>query len=558
VLESYSSRTASRRPGLAARVGVAFLILCAEKSFLNIFVDFERAQSATGFGAALRVSQHIVFRMLVTLALALVILAPLRGREHLVRCDRAMREAPVSLAWLAVHATLLAPLAVLSSAMFKPGHEALLPALAAGWLACALLSTLALFGAFAPRSLWWNTARGLGATWVYSLLIAVAAVSLISYSKALWPAAVALCFRLVRAVLTPLNPGLHADTTSQTLDTGHFAVHISDECSGLEGIGLMLAFGIGWLAYLRRSYRFPHALVLLPLGATLVFLLNVLRIVALVEIGDAGYSDIAVYGFHSQGGWITFNIAAAVVALASLKIDWLRVAPSSSSLGSSGIRIVRAGDEERMRPDPTVVYLLPFLTVLGAAIVSRSLSTADLEPFYGLRLLAGISTLLFVRRGLGQIDWRFSWRGVAAGAALFVFWIGVAPMLEPARGEPSTLRSLTPAIRDSWVSVRACTSILLIPLVEELAYRGFLMRRLVSARFESVDYGRVGFVPLLASSIVFGAIHGALWPAGIVAGLVMGTLLIRTCRLGEAVAAHATCNALIAIAVIGWNRWELW
>jgi membrane protease YdiL (CAAX protease family) len=60
------------------------------------------------------------------------------------------------------------------------------------------------------------------------------------------------------------------------------------------------------------------------------------------------------------------------------------------------------------------------------------------------------------------------------------------------------------------------------------------------------------------SSALFGAAHGAMWPAGVVAGLVYGLLVMRTGRLGEAVCAHATTNALVALAVVFGNHWELW
>ena len=45
---------------------------------------------------------------------------------------------------------------------------------------------------------------------------------------------------------------------------------------------------------------------------------------------------------------------------------------------------------------------------------------------------------------------------------------------------------------------------------------------------------------------------------GMMAGLVFGLVYMRTQRLGEAVAAHATTNALIAVAVLGGSQWQLW
>jgi membrane protease YdiL (CAAX protease family) len=58
--------------------------------------------------------------------------------------------------------------------------------------------------------------------------------------------------------------------------------------------------------------------------------------------------------------------------------------------------------------------------------------------------------------------------------------------------------------------------------------------------------------------VLFGIAHGAMWLAGIAAGAIYGLVLIRTERMGEAVAAHATTNALLAAYVLLLNDWEIW
>ncbi len=84
------------------------------------------------------------------------------------------------------------------------------------------------------------------------------------------------------------------------------------------------------------------------------------------------------------------------------------------------------------------------------------------------------------------------------------------------------------------------------------------MRRLVNADFESVAYPKVGWLALSVAAIAFGLAHGALWLPGIVAGLAYALLVVRRGRLGEAVAAHAVTNALIAVGVLQWGQWQLW
>jgi CAAX prenyl protease-like protein len=98
----------------------------------------------------------------------------------------------------------------------------------------------------------------------------------------------------------------------------------------------------------------------------------------------------------------------------------------------------------------------------------------------------------------------------------------------------------------------------IVPIAEELAYRGYLLRRLVGQDFAAVRFEGIGLWPLLTSTAVFAAAHGTLWPAAAVAGLVYGLIVIRTGRIGEAVLAHATTNTLIALAVVLGGHWELW
>ncbi len=84
------------------------------------------------------------------------------------------------------------------------------------------------------------------------------------------------------------------------------------------------------------------------------------------------------------------------------------------------------------------------------------------------------------------------------------------------------------------------------------------MRRLEHHNFETVPYGTVSWRALAVTAIVFGIGHGALWLPGVAAGIAYGLLAVRRGQLGEAVVAHATTNALLAVAVLGFDQWELW
>jgi CAAX prenyl protease-like protein len=144
--------------------------------------------------------------------------------------------------------------------------------------------------------------------------------------------------------------------------------------------------------------------------------------------------------------------------------------------------------------------------------------------------------------------------GLAAGG----LWIGFDHWTDAVETMPETLSSVSAPTRGAWILVRALAAILTVPIAEELAYRGFLMRRIVAAEFENVPYARAGWLGLIASAVIFGVAHGHFWAPGILVGLGFGWLAMRTGKLGEAVIAHACANAGVAAYVLLFDQWQLW
>ena len=101
-------------------------------------------------------------------------------------------------------------------------------------------------------------------------------------------------------------------------------------------------------------------------------------------------------------------------------------------------------------------------------------------------------------------------------------------------------------------------AVLTVPIAEELAFRGFLLRRLASPDFESVSWRVFSWTPFLISSAAFGLLHGDRWLAGTIAGAIFALAQQRRGRIGEAIAAHAVANALVAAWVLQTGSWQLW
>jgi exosortase E/protease (VPEID-CTERM system) len=526
------------------RLAILAAVFFTDKVLLNGFVDFDGAQAAQGLGALVRDAQHWGFRFLVATAAAVLLFAYVRDGQELKSAAAAIRASTPRAGWMLAHVLLVVCLMPLSYWLYRDAASPLpFEVVAALWIGFAAAASSGAVLALAPWRLWLDAARALGIIWCYAAIAALLGASAMQLSQRLWEPSAALTFDLVRRVLLPIIPTLGADPATRVLSTNHFAVEISEICSGLEGMGLMLAFCGAWLLYFRREYIFPRALLLIPVGLVAIFALNVLRIAALMLIGHAGFSDVAEYGFHSQAGWIAFNTVACGLVFFSRRSSWL-----NRSTGAA----LPAGSH-----NPTAAYLMPLLAILAAGAVSHAMS-GSFETFYPLRLLAGVGMLWYYRQKLTTLDWRFSWRGPAVGVFIFLLWTFGAHFLVSGAPMPDKLAAMSPAVRGLWVASRISASVLMVPIAEEVAYRGYLMRRLGNHDFESVAFTSVRLPALLATSIVFGLAHGALWLPGIAAGVAYGLLVVRRGSIGEAVLAHATTNALVAATVLIWNQWQLW
>jgi exosortase E/protease (VPEID-CTERM system) len=533
--------TLGRNLGVPARAVILAGLFFIEKIFITQFVDLERADAALGIGADFRVAQHFGFRFIVALVAALTVFAFTRGNPWRSLTRSAPHMAYLRPAWMVAHLALIACLAWLSSLLFPPTPAPIPFAVVVGLLlACGAVAIFSAFAAMAPLSLWQKAVKALGNIWLYSAVTALAAATAIPLIQELWKSTAAVTFDVVRIILLPILPGLTADPATRVLGTNRFSVEILDFCSGLEGMSLILVFSIAWLWYFRKEYRFPRALLLIPLGVALMFALNAVRIAVLVLIGNAGHTEIAIYGFHSQAGWIAFNAVAVGIAVWTRRSRWLNRSEQPTEVDQSD--------------NPTSVFLMPLLAILAAGMLSHALS-GKFEWFYPLRLFACLAVIVIYRHRLAALDWRCSWRGPLLGSGVFLVWIVGVHFLVPDYGMPDALAGASPSLRWVWIVCRVAASVLTVPLAEELAYRGFLMRRLQSRDFDSLVYQRVGWFALAASSVLFGAAHGALWLPGCVAGFAYGWIVKRQGLLGEAVTAHMTTNFLVAAVALGSGNW---
>ncbi|MGH7230195.1 MAG: CAAX prenyl protease-related protein [Nitrospiraceae bacterium] len=106
-------------------------------------------------------------------------------------------------------------------------------------------------------------------------------------------------------------------------------------------------------------------------------------------------------------------------------------------------------------------------------------------------------------------------------------------------------------------AVRVFGASVVVPIMEELFWRSFLLRYLISPQFDSVRLGTVSPLSFLATVVLFGLEHD-LWLAGMMAGAAYTLLLNRTGRLWPCILAHAVTNFTLGIHVLVTQEWRWW
>lgn len=540
-----------RSAGLRAlvRIGLLALLFAVELVVISIWLDTASLQARAGLTALIRSWGPLLLRSIVVAATIFVMLAYLQSRAAFQRVSAALVQLPLNWRLLAAHAFALACFAGISARLFAShGADAYSDGLAAAWIIAGCLAITLGATAFLPLRLWAQLVRGTGSAWAYALVAGAIAYPLGRVAWTLWKPTTALTFAAVQLLLRPFVSNMVVDSATRTIGTQRFSVSISPQCSGFEGAGLMLVFVALFLWIFRREVRFPRAFLLFPVGIGILWMLNAVRIVALILIGNAGAESVALGGFHSQAGWIAFNVVAVGLALTARRTPWLMTSRPKAT-----------GAHAERFENPAVPYLVPFLVILAAAMISRATSSG-FEWLYPLRFFAAAIPLWYYRQRYARLDWKFGPISLVAGGGVFVLWVAMDRVsgVHAASSMPSALAAWPASARFGWITFRVLAAVVTVPIAEELAFRGFLLRRLISPDFEAVDTRRWTFVALLVSSLAFGLMHGGRWPAGTCAGLVYAWVLLRRGRLGDAVAAHATSNALLAAWVLLVGNWSFW
>ncbi len=170
------------------------------------------------------------------------------------------------------------------------------------------------------------------------------------------------------------------------------------------------------------------------------------------------------------------------------------------------------------------------------SISTKGFGSAIVAGVLGLVVWIGLDRLQSVVPGLQQLAQMLQGQRV-----------GFNPFSE---GEPSA-RQITFAI------VRLVELAIVVPLIEEVFWRGFLSRYLISEDFEKVEQGTFTRFSFLLVTLLFASAHTEIL-AAIAWCAMINVLYARTKNVWACVLMHAVTNGLLGAYILMTKEWHLW
>ena len=221
-----------------------------------------------------------------------------------------------------------------------------------------------------------------------------------------------------------------------------------------------------------------------------------------------------------------------------------------------------------MTRNPTVSYVAPFVVFIAMMAIEKAFGLPPAWA-YSLRVLATTATLLAFSRGQLSVRPSSPLLSVLLGAAVFALWIGPDVIFGPAyrhfwlfqNSITGTAASSIPlAMRGStwFLALRTLSCALLVPPVEELFWRGWLMRWLIDSNFCKIPPGAYRASAFWMVALLFASEHGPYWEVGLVTGILYNWWMVRTRNIADCIVAHAVTNGLLSLYILQTGQLQYW
>ena len=215
----------------------------------------------------------------------------------------------------------------------------------------------------------------------------------------------------------------------------------------------------------------------------------------------------------------------------------------------------------------TVRYVAPFALFLLLLALAPILPLSALAGAVLRCVVVGAVCIVCWPRELSIIP-RMPLASIAIGLAVFILWVAPETLFLGYRELPVFSNQLVGRIHSSlslddlrrpavlgWRTARA---VCIVPIVEELFWRGWLMRWLIDKHFRQVPVGTYAPWAFWSTAILFAAEHGRYWDVGLICGILYNWWAVKTKSISDCILAHAVTNAALSWYVIAAKQWQYW
>lgn len=230
---------------------------------------------------------------------------------------------------------------------------------------------------------------------------------------------------------------------------------------------------------------------------------------------------------------------------------------------------MNSAEDKKLR-SKFVAYILPmgvFLALLALGSVVKNsnggfwLSAPEYWVFPVQTFVCGGAVWWF----RGQYEFQAARRlmfSIAIATIVFLLWISPQAFLhfgQRVEGfNPAVFAVGSPAY---WATVilRFARLVLIVPLVEEIFWRGFLLRYLIREDFWEVPFGSFSWLSFVVVTLAFAFGHAMTdWPAALITGGLYNLVAYRTKSLLSCALTHAITNLLLGLWIMQTRQWGFW
>lgn len=221
-----------------------------------------------------------------------------------------------------------------------------------------------------------------------------------------------------------------------------------------------------------------------------------------------------------------------------------------------------------MRQYPSLPWIAPFAVFMILLAIGPSLPIP--QPWESiLRVGVLVAVMLTISRDVVlSLRVRHMLPSVLLGLAVCAMWVAPDQIFPGWREHWLFQNSITGTVKTTIapseladplvVILRVVRAALLVPILEELFWRGWLPRWIVNNDWQKVPLGTFNVMAFVATAVLFASEHGPFWEVGLLCGFIYNWWMWKTKSLGDLVLVHAVTNAALSGFVMVTKQYAYW